>query len=91
MALTIGPRSGSQLGGAAVYVSGPCFNENDIINCFFDDDRESRLRGYYVSNSTAICISPRFDTPGWKTLYVEIRSGQLLTTGRSRFYAGKHQ
>lgn len=91
MALRIGPRSGSQLGGTAIYVSGPCFEENDTIHCFFDERGEAGLPGYYVNNSTAICVSPRFDTSGWKSLRIGINNSQDLTmeySGHSRFYAG---
>lgn len=89
MALSIGPRSGSQFGGTAIYVSGPCFDENDVISCFFGDDMESGIPGYYMSNTTAVCVSPMFETLGWKTLRVGIGMGQMIEyTGRSRFYAG---
>lgn len=89
MALSIGPRSGSQFGGTAIYVSGPCFDEEDTILCFFNDNRESGIAGYYVSNTTAICVSPRFETPGWKSLILGIRRGQTMEySARSRFYAG---
>ena len=89
MALSIGPRSGSQFGGTAIYISGPCFHENDTILCFFDGDY--RTSGYYVSNTTAICVSPRFETPGWKSLFVQKIRNQAeenSTSGRSQFYAG---
>ena len=89
VALSIGPRSGSQLGGTAIYISGPCFSEDDTILCFFDDDRNLGLPGHTVNNRTAVCVSPRFDTLGWKTLMVGIRNNQTTQySGRSRFYAG---
>lgn len=87
--MSIGPRLGSQLGGTAVYVSGPCFDETSAILCFFGDDRLIGSPGYYVSNLVAICVSPEFDTPGWKPLRVGLRNGQMVEhSAPSQFYAG---
>ena len=91
VALSIGPRSGSQLGGTAVYVSGPCFGNADAILCFFGEgrDRGIGLPGHYVSNTTVVCVSPMFDTPGWVTLSIGVRIGQRINySATSRFYAG---
>ena len=91
VALIIGPQSGSQLGGTAIYVSGPCFSDADAILCFFGESRNrgTGLPGFYVSNTTAVCVSPVFDTPGWIDLSVGVRIGQRIHySSTSRFYAG---
>ena len=84
----IGPRFGSQLGGTAVHITGPCFNETDQIACIFDNQREQA--GFYVNNLTVICVSPSFNTFGWKDLTIVVtRDGNLAYTTQSRFYASK--
>ena len=84
----IGPRFGNQLGGTAVHITGPCFNETDRISCIFDNQPEQA--GYYVNNLTAICVSPNFNTIGWKDLTVTVtRNGNLAYRTQSRFYASK--
>lgn len=89
--LSIGPRSGSQYGGTAIYVAGPCFDENDVIRCFFEgaEESDSGALGYYMSETMAICVSPMFETPGWKSLRIGIGTGETMElSGRTRFYAG---
>ena len=84
----IGPRFGSQLGGTAVHITGPCFDETDQITCIFDN--QPGQTGFYVNNLTVICVSPSFDTIGWKDLTLMVtRDGNLAYATRSRFYASK--
>ena len=56
--LVIGPHFGNILGGTAVRLTGPCFDETDLLVCTFEDEKEN---GFVVNNRTAICVSPRFD------------------------------
>ena len=84
----IGPRFGSQLGGTAVHITGPCFNETDQIACVFDNQPEQS--GFYVNNLTVICVSPSFNTIGWKDLTLMVtRDGNLVYTAQSRFYTSE--
>lgn len=44
----------------------------------------------YVSNDLAICVSPPFDTPGWKPLTVRVNTdGSMDLSETGRFYASK--
>ena len=83
--LVIGPRFGNVLGGTAVHLIGPCFNEMDLIVCSFEDEKED---AFIVNNRTAICVSPRFTDIGWKSLTLTIlRDGKDVYFGQSQFYA----
>ena len=85
MELVIGPRFGNILGGTAVHLTGPCFDQMDLLICSFDDEKESVL---VLNNRTAICVSPRFEDIGWKSLTLSIiRDGQEIYSGQNRFYA----
>ena len=90
VSLTTGPRFGNLLGGTAIHISGPCFNESDIIRCTFDGQQEKT--GMIINNLTAICISPSFKDVGWKSLTLTIiegsGAGEVIYTGQSRYYAG---
>ena len=75
------------MGGTAVYLTGPCFEKADIVKCTFDDQKD--INGFVVNNLTAVCVSPRFDEIGWKTLTLTIvRNNVDAYSGQSRFYAG---
>ena len=85
MELVIGPHFGNILGGTAVHLTGPCFDEMDLLICSFDDEKESVL---VLNNRTAICVSPRFEDIGWKSLTLTIvRDREEIYFGQSRFYA----
>jgi hypothetical protein len=86
--LTIGPRFGNILGGTAVHLNGPCFDSTDVVKCVFDG--KSDVNGFVANNRTAICISPRFEEIGWKSLTVSLLKNDVKTyTGQGQFYAGK--
>lgn len=75
------------MGGTAVHLTGPCFDKTDIIKCSIEDQKE--IIGFVVNNHTAICVSPRFENIGWKSLILQvINSGRETYLGQSRFYAG---
>jgi len=83
--LVIGPRFGNILGGTAIHVTGPCFDEMDLVVCSFEDEKPDV---FVVNNRTAICVSPRFEDVGWKTLTLQIfRDRKEVYMGQSRFYA----
>ena len=87
MELVIGPRFGNILGGTAIHLTGPCFDEKDLLLCNFEDEKEN---GFVVNNRTAICVSPRFKDIGWKILSLTItRDGEEIYFGQSQFYASK--
>ena len=77
--LVIGPRFGNTLGGTAVYLTGPCFNKSDLITCSFEDEKEDV---FVTNNHTAVCVSPRFEDIGWKSLTLTIiRDGERVYLG----------
>ena len=85
--LVIGPRFGNILGGTAVHLTGPCFDETDILKCSFEDQKD--IIGFVVNNRTAICVSPTFQDIGWKSVtLLIIRNGEEVYSGQSKFYAG---
>ena len=61
--LTLFPRYGSVLGGTAVQVFGPCFDEfiNQSIYCFFDD---IEVQAIHFDTDSVICISPGLTSLG---------------------------
>ena len=85
--LTIGPRFGNLLGGTAVHLTGPCFSRSNTIRCTFEDRQETT--GTVLNNRTAICISPTFNSAGWKQLDLAVlQDDEEIYSGNSRFYAG---
>lgn len=72
-----------------VFLSGPCFSPAQVIECSFGG---SVSRGYHFSERLGYCISPHFESAGWKNLRITVREseGEMPTyTGSSRFYASK--
>ena len=55
--INLDPHYGSMLGGTGVIVTGDQIelSEDDDIMCIFDGNQ---VRGVYVSNAKALCISP---------------------------------
>ena len=86
MSLIIGPRFGSLLGGTAVHISGPCFDQSDVIKCTFD--RED-VDGIVLNNLTAMCVSPAFKEVKWNEVSVDIISDNVISySGKGDFYSG---
>ena len=81
------PRYGSVLGGAAVQVFGPCFDEfvNHSIYCFFD---EIEVQAIHVDTDSIICISPGLTALGRIdfTLYINNVEAEFQ---ESTFYSCK--
>lgn len=67
--LHLSPHFGSQLGGTAVKVQGPCFNESNTVECIFD---KISTPGIYVNRDSVICVSPVMTTYGRVTVRVQI-------------------
>ena len=61
--LTLFPRFGNVLGGTAVQVFGPCFDEffDHTITCSFD---EIEVQAMFVDSNSIICISPGLTSLG---------------------------
>ena len=59
--LTLSPRFGNMLGGTAVLVSGPCFDEADNITCVFDGIPTD---GMFFSERQSLCASPILSRTG---------------------------
>ena len=93
MPLRTVPRLGHMLGGTPVFLAGPCFNPRGNITCTFDGS--SQTSGVYVSEVLALCVSPSFETGGWKELTVVVWTSEgggssVRYSGQSRFYAGMY-
>ena len=44
-----------------------------------------------MSNLVALCVSPPFETPGWKPLSIGISNGETMElSATNRFYAGTY-
>ena len=89
--MTLGPRFGSVLGGTAVLVSGPCFEETDNISCVFNG---VEVEGVFVSMTQCLCISPQLSVLGrvsFQLKVVNTTSGDTRYEGTSEFLSvGKH-
>ena len=61
--LTLFPRYGNVLGGTAVQVFGPCFDEffDHTITCSFD---EIEVQAISIDSNSVICISPGLTSLG---------------------------
>lgn len=59
--VTISPRYGIYLGGQTVKVQGPCFDSSSDIRCMFNG---AEVRGIYLSELQALCISPMLSHAG---------------------------
>lgn len=53
--LTLVPRYANMLGGTGVLVNGPCFDEDDSIECSFGDVTAT---GVFINNTLALCVTP---------------------------------
>lgn len=76
---------GNQLGGTPIFLAGPCFNPEDTITCTFDGSIQ--VSGSFISMVLAVCVSPFFDSRGWKELEVVLQRASIYM-GNSQFYAG---
>ena len=87
--LRTAPRLGNMLGGTPIVLAGPCFTPGEVITCTFDED--THVMGMYISEVLAVCVSPYFETRGWKdlTLNISTEVREVRYTGQGRFYAGE--
>ena len=87
VSLTLFPRYGSVLGGTAVQVFGPCFDEfvNHRIYCSFD---EIEVQAIHVNTDSIICISPTLTSLGRIdfAIYIENVKAEFQ---KSTFYSCK--
>ena len=81
------PRYGSVLGGTAVRVFGPCFDEfsNRSITCSFDG---IEVAGIYVDENSIMCVSPALTTLGRVDFVLHIRGAADFQ--KATFYSCKN-
>ncbi|KAF7495260.1 Protein mesh [Sarcoptes scabiei] len=72
------PRVGNMLGGTLVNISGPCLNEDSIIECTFEN---WPVKGVYRDKNHASCISPPVMYHGYVDLTVRV-DGKIDFYGR---------
>ncbi len=80
------------LGGTPLFISGPCFNIEDDVQCMFEGSIE--VAGIYIDEFTVVCVTPYFPTRGRKDLTVTVWSSEGMTlnmifSGDAVFEAGK--
>ena len=81
MPFTLEPWYGSVLGGAAVVVSGPHFEESDDITCSFDG---VTVECTYLDATSALCTSPLLSRVG----QVEVQL-DMFSNSTAIFYSCK--
>ena len=85
--LLLAPRLGNVLGGTPVQLSGPCFEENDNITCYFGD---TPIKGTYLDKNRVLCVSPELSEIGRITLQLRvIRANELIFDGQVTFHSSK--
>ena len=70
------------LGGTAVIISGPCFEQGIKVTCKFD---ENEVDGVVLDDSFALCTTPEMERAGSVPLVVE----HDKSTYESTFFASK--
>ena len=85
--ISLFPRYGNVLGGTAVQVFGPCFDEyaDRNITCSFGG---IEVAGVYVDKDTVICVSPALRTLGRVDFTLDI-SGTTIKDHKTTFYSCK--
>lgn len=78
------PKVGNMLGGTMVNVTGPCLNEDSIIECMFEN---WPVRGIYRDRNHATCISPPVMYHGYVDLSIRV-DGHIDFYGR--YYIRKY-
>ena len=71
--LTLSPRSGIELGGNKVFISGPCYSSEQDIVCRFNHVTETRC--VYISLLLAYCITPILRTHGQIVIELSLDGG----------------
>ena len=84
-ALLLAPRLGNVLGGTPVQLSGPCFEENDNITCYFGD---TAVKGTRLNKDRVLCVSPELTIIGRIALKLKvIRVNELIFDGQVTFHS----
>lgn len=76
--LVFAPESGNMLGGTVVNITGPCFNEDDRIQCKFDSET---VVGHVVSRNRAICVQPPLMAQGYVRFQISIGTDRYKWRG----------
>ena len=77
---------GSQLGGTAIRILGPCFEPSDTVECSFGG---ISTPGIFVSQEDFICVSPAMDVIGRLDIIVTVKRGGITFQGRTTFFSSK--
>ena len=85
LALNLSPQLGSMLGGTLVTLRGPCFEQQDIVECIFDGTSSP---GVYVNRDSVVCVSPSMSAIGKVDVTLRITRGSEIITRRAFFYSG---
>ena len=89
--LHLSPSHGNILGGTPVVVSGPCFNESQLILCQFGSAIED-VRGIFLNQRQVLCISPALQNIGNVQFSLRILEGQevVLESEEMPYYSCKY-
>ena len=83
--LFLAPRLGNILGGTPVQLSGPCFEVNDDITCYFGD---ISVKGTRLNENRVLCVSPELSRTGRIDLKLRvIRADELIFDGQVTFHS----
>ncbi|XP_034194646.2 sushi domain containing 2 mesh isoform X1 [Osmia lignaria lignaria] len=67
--LVFAPESGNMLGGTIVNITGPCFNETEMIRCMFET---VVVTGTVIDKNRAICVQPFVRAEGYVRFAISI-------------------
>ena len=83
--LHIGPRYSGMLGGKKTFISGPCFDNTNVIQCKFGD---AVVEGRIIDFRTAECVTPMMGTTGTFPLTLSLDGGQSFPY-EGKYFFGK--
>ena len=86
--VSIKPDYGNQLGGTPVIIYGLLFGESSNISCLFGD---VAALGVKISDTEAMCISPKLDTNGYIPVKILVdETGYLVAFHSCEYYYNTH-
>ena len=86
LALNLSPQLGSMLGGTLVTLRGPCFEQEDIVQCIFDG---TSTPGVYVDRESIMCVSPAMSAIGNVQVTLRVTRGNEIILRSASFYSSK--
>lgn len=79
------PESGNMLGGTIVNITGPCFNETEMIRCMFET---VVVTGTVIDKNRAICVQPFVKAEGYVRFAISIGDSKTYNW-KGKYFIGK--